>query len=105
MDYLPWWFDPFVVVREAGVSVDGAEDHVAGNRHFHASFENAVEGSPQIFLPVTRKPHGMDMTVQGTIIQPILARDARNSGPISILLFDFLAIRTAADGAFAAVAL
>lgn len=66
-------FDPFVVVGEATLGADSADDHVSGDGRLGAAFEDAVKDDAKAFAAFPDEAGGREVAVEGSGREAIFA--------------------------------
>jgi hypothetical protein len=98
------WFDPPVVVSEAGLGADGSDDGVSARLALDAALDDAVQCEAKIFAAQGKESEGVGVAIKGRLRDVEFASDGEGSAPLEEVSFDQFAFGVAADLAFAAVA-
>ena len=62
-------FDPFSVVREAGVGADSLDDSAGGDLDFVHALQDSFKRRAEIAAAESKKPEGMGVAVDGTTVR------------------------------------
>ena len=97
--------DPRVVVGEAGIGAHGADDRVAGGSNARGALEKMLQHAAKIAATSGDKAGGMNVPVDGTERQVVIASHAEWVVPVHEHFFDRFAFRVVADEALPLVPL
>lgn len=105
VNHFSFRFDPTVIVRKAGVSPDSADYMISRNRCLDATLKDPIEDDAKIFAASGNEADGLEVALEGAVVDVIVFGNLGDGEPIPVFLFHFVAVRVMADAAFSCMAL